>query len=348
MFEPSVPGHLSASDPSLSERQRAVLRALVALHGESARPVGSERIARDGRMGLSGGTIRATLSDLEDLGLLERGRSAAGRVPSAQGWELYVRTLMEPAVLPNAITVEIDRHFSESRRDVEHLLHEASRLLASLTRQLGLAVAATLEHERLTALDLQPLSEARALLVLGLSGRSVRTLVLELDTPLDRRELAQVESVLRERLLGHALTDVRARLEQDPELARHSAVRIVARTAAASWAQPMSTPLMAAGAGHIAQQPEFADARQLGDVMRVVEAGTPLDRWMISGLEGQVGVRVGLGGERVLASMSLVSYALPGSVPGAVAVLGPMRMDYALTWAVVDAVGSRVTDLLSA
>lgn len=346
MFEPTVPGHLNASDPPLNDRQRAVLRTLVALHGRSARPVGSERLAREGDMGLSSGTLRAALSDLEDMGLLER--AGAGRVPSASGWELYVRTLMEPAVLPATLLDEIDRHFTDSRRDVEHLLHEASRLLASLTNQLGLAVASTLEHERLTGLDLQPLSEARALLVLGLSGRSVRTLVLELDTPLQRRELSQVEGVLRERLLGHSLVDVRARLEQDPELARHSAVRIVARTAVASWAQPLSTPLLTAGTAHIAQQPEFSDARQLGDVLRVVEAGTPLDRLMVSGLEGQVGVRVGLAGDRVLANMSLVSYALPGSVPGAVAVLGPLRMDYARTWAVVDAVGSRVTDLLSA
>ena len=33
-----------------------------------------ERIAREARMGLSGGSIRATLSDPEELGLLERGR----------------------------------------------------------------------------------------------------------------------------------------------------------------------------------------------------------------------------------------------------------------------------------
>jgi heat-inducible transcriptional repressor len=348
MLDPTVPGHLSARDPVLTERQRAVLGALVALHGASARPVGSDRIAREARMGLSGASIRAALAELEDLGLLERGHASAGRIPSARGWELYVRTIMAPAVLPPEMLAEVDRHLLESRRDVEHLLHEASRLLASLTRQLGLAVAATLEHEVLTGLDLQPLSDRRALLVLGLAGRAVRSLVLELDSPLSRRALAEVESVLRERLLGHALASVRRRLDEDPELVRHSAVRIVARTAAAAWMRPVAVPLLSAGAGHIARIPEFSDVRQLGDVLRVVEAGAPLDRLMVSGLEGQVGVRVGISGERVLASMSLVSYTLPGSLPGAVAVLGPLRMDYALTLAVVDAVGSRVTDLLSA
>ena len=51
--------------------------------------------------------------------------------------------------------------------------------------------------------------------------------------------------------------------------------------------------------------------------------------------------------DRALAGCSLVSYALPGGGPwGAVGVLGPLRMDYARALSVVDAVGSRVADLL--
>jgi heat-inducible transcriptional repressor len=59
-------------------------------------------------------------------------------------------------------------------------------------------------------------------------------------------------------------------------------------------------------------------------------------------------VRVGLEIAPPLAGCSLVSYALPGRVWGAVGVLGPRRMDYARVLAVVDAVGERVADLLQA
>ena len=83
-------------------------------------------------------------------------------------------------------------------------------------------------------------------------------------------------------------------------------------------------------------------------MLRVIEAGSPLDRLMVTGIQGQVGVRVGLDGARVLAACSLVSFPLPGAIPGAVGVLGPLRMDYAFTLAVVDRVGTRVADLLSA
>ena len=349
MSSPAIPGRLSAADPDLTERQRRVFARLVALHRREARPVSSERLGRAPELRQSGASLRGTLAELEELGLLERLRSGAGRVPSAAGWEYFVRVVLEPAAIPAEIEDAIVERLSQSRHDVERLLQEASRLLAAFSHQLGLALAASLEGEALAALELQPLAERRALLVLGLSGHRSRTLVLELDTPLDRGELAEVAEVLRERLLGGTLSAARQRLASDAGLARHSAVRIVARAAAASWRRPVDTPLLTAGVSHIADQPEFADGARLGGVLRALESGHSLERLMISGLEGHAGVRIGVDPSPGIAGrMSLVSYPLPGAVSGAVGVLGPMRMDYATTIALVDLVGTRVADLLTA
>lgn len=347
MFTTAFPGHLSPGDPDLDDRQRAVFTALVELHGRSAGPVGSDRIARWGRLGISPAAVRGTLADLEALGLVERARAGAGRVPSARGYEFFVRALLAPAPLPAELEALIDRQLDDSARDVERMLHEASRVLASLTRQMGLALALSLEGEPLASIDVEPLGDRRALLVLGLGGRS-RSLVLDLDSPLDHGALAQVERVLRERLLGRTLGEARERLARDPELARHSAARILARAAAASWSLPVETHLLSSGASHIAGQPEFANAQDLGPLLLAVETGDPLGRLMVSGAQGQVAVRVGLDGPAALAGCSLVSFPLPGAIAGAVGVLGPLRMDYALSLAVVDRVGTRVADLLSA
>jgi len=339
---------VTPGDPDLSERQRAVFRTLIELHARDARPVGSDRIASEGPLRLSRASVRGVLAELEHYGLIERPRGGASRVPSPNGYDYFVRALVEPAVLPREVIEAVNAQLADSAHDVERLLQEASRLLSSLTHQLGLALAASLEEETLTALDLEPLGERRALLVLGLGGHTARTLVLELDTRLERGELELVESMLRERLVGRSLGEVRARLAHDPELARDTAVRMVVRAAASSWTRPVETPLLAAGAVHIARQPEFAGAGRLGPVLEAVESGEPLNRLLVSGIQGQVGVRVGLPPGAGLASCSLVSFALPGSISGAVGVLGPLRMDYAFTLAVVDTVGSRVADLLSA
>lgn len=348
MLDPTIPGRVTPGDPLLDERQRTVFRTLVTLHGRDARPVGSERLAAHGAVRRSSASVRAVLAELEAMGLVERGRSAAGRVPSPLGYALFVRTLLEPAVLPPEVVDAVDAAFAASAHDVERLLQDASRLLATLTHQLGLALAASLDEEVLSRLDLEALSERRALLVMGLGGQTSRTLVLELDSPLERSALAAVEGVLRERLLGRRLAEVRARLEQDPALARDSVVRVVVRAVSASWTRPVGTPLLSAGTVHIARQPEFSRPEHLGPVLEAVESGEPLNRLMVAGIQGQVGVRVGIEPAAGLGACSLVSFALPGAIPGAVGVLGPLRMDYAYTLAVVDTVGTRVAERLSA
>jgi heat-inducible transcriptional repressor len=343
----ALPGQMSREDPDLNGRLREVFLALVELHDATARPVGSESIARAG-VGLSPASIRHALAELESLGLLERAPASSARVPSAHGYEFFVRTLLRPAHLPEAALDRIRGSLHRSTRDVEALLQEASRLLSSLTQQLGLAVARSLDDVRLRRIDLEPLGDRRALLVLGLDGGAAQTLVLELESPLDPDELREVALVLRGRLIGRVLSEVRERMAGDRDLIRHSAVRLVVRAASARWRQGLATPLISAGTSRIAQQPEFATAEQLGPILRAVEEGTPLDRLLVASIEGQAAVRVGVDATPGLAGCSLVSFALPGQVRGAVGVLGPLRMNYAFALAAVDTVGARVTELLQA
>ena len=346
MSQPAFIGNRSGSDPDLSGRLRELFAALVEVHRETAHPVGAETLAQRTRIGLSAASVRHALAELEALGLLEQRHASAGRVPTSRGVEFYVRTLLTPAVLPPGIVAEVEATLTRSTRDIQHLLNEASRLLSTLTRQLGLAVAASLDDEPVRELELAPLDPRRSLMVLNLGGGHVRTLVLELEGPLERDELLEVAAVLRERLGGRPLSELRERFAKDPDLARRSAVRIVARAAMAGWSRSVSTPLFTSGAMHIAELPEFADATRLGSVLRAVESGTPLDRLMVTSVEGHVTMRIGVDEDRALAGCSLLSYALPGSVCGAIGVLGPLRMDYARSLAVVDAVGSRLADLL--
>jgi heat-inducible transcriptional repressor len=346
MSQPAFPGGVARQDPDLSQRQRDVLEALISVHRRSARPVGSDALARRAGIAWSSASIRATLAELESLGFLHQPHAAAGRVPTDRGYAFFVRNLMTPAGLPFEVLAEIDERLRRSARDVEHLLGEASRLLSSLTHQLGLGITSALEGERLTNLELEPLDERRALLLLTLGVGAVHTLLLQLDSPLEREALAEVAAVLRERLLSRSLSEVRDRLARDPELVRRSAVRVVARAAAASWSDARSTTLFSAGAAHMADHPEFARGAQLAPLLRLIEDGPPLDRLMVEGVEGQPAVRVGLDEDTALAGCSLVTFPLPGTAMAAVGVLGPMRMDYARALAVVDAVGRRVADLL--
>lgn len=338
----ALPGQLSHDDPDLSERQREVLFALVREHRRSARPVSSECLVTSAAVRGSAAGVRSVLAELETLGLLARSHASAGRVPSGAGYAYYVRQGVTPRPLPPELLTELDDRLRRSTRDIEDLLHEAARVLAGVSLQLGLALARSLDEERLTRLELAALAPDRVLLVLTLAGGSVRTLKLELESPLAGDALADVERMLRERLNGRTVREVRDRLSADPELARDAAVRMVSRAFAASWRDADGTTLFSAGAGRIATQPEFANGSQLGSLLQMIEDGPPLDRLMVGTVEGHAEVRLALDEVAALSGMSLISYPLPGARGVAIGVLGPMRMDYARALAAVEAVGARL------
>jgi heat-inducible transcriptional repressor len=346
MSRVEFPGHLEGQDPDLTPRQRQVFEAVVRLHARTAAPVGAETLAGLERIPLSAASVRNSLAELESLGLLDKPHTSAGRVPSPAGYRFYVRNLVRPAEPSPALIAELDAALRRSAQDVEQLLSEASRLLSEFSRHLGVALAPHLGAGVLEGLDLLPVHERRVLLVMTLRSGVVRTLVLELESPLGREELAEVARVLGSRLVGLSLERVRALMTNDPQLVRDSAVRLVTRALLGRWRAAAEPALFAKGASHIAAQPEFAGRQALAPLLQIMESGAGLDRILLDGVEGQAAVRVGLDESQVLSRCSLVSYRLPGSVRGAVGVLGPMRMDYARVLGLVDEVGRRVADLL--
>jgi transcriptional regulator of heat shock response len=61
----AFPGRPESHDPDLSTRQRELFAALVALHHESARPVGSEALSQRSSVALSSASVRSELAELE-------------------------------------------------------------------------------------------------------------------------------------------------------------------------------------------------------------------------------------------------------------------------------------------
>ena len=86
---------------NLSQREKKVLQNLINHYIQTADPVGSRVIANKYRMGLSPATIRNTLQDLEEMGLLRQPHTSAGRVPTDYGYRIFVDMLLrqEPIFL---------------------------------------------------------------------------------------------------------------------------------------------------------------------------------------------------------------------------------------------------------
>jgi heat-inducible transcriptional repressor len=86
--------HSRQSEP-LDPRARQLLRSLIGRYIRDGQPVGSQTLARHAGLDVSPATIRNILADLESAGLLAAPHSSAGRVPTAQGYRVFVDSLLQ-------------------------------------------------------------------------------------------------------------------------------------------------------------------------------------------------------------------------------------------------------------
>ncbi len=78
----------------LPRRQQEVLQATVRHYVDTTEPVGSGTLVRRFGLQASPATVRSAMGALEQRGLLTQPHTSAGRIPSQQGYRLYVNQLM--------------------------------------------------------------------------------------------------------------------------------------------------------------------------------------------------------------------------------------------------------------
>ena len=124
----------------LTDRQQALLKAIVEEYIESAEPIGSEVIERKYDLGVSPATIRIEMVRLTDMGYLRQPHTSADRTPTSMGMRFYIAELMKEKQLPVTAEVSIKEKLMSQRLKRERLIKEAVSALAQRLDMLGLAI----------------------------------------------------------------------------------------------------------------------------------------------------------------------------------------------------------------
>lgn len=125
----------------MTERQLAILTAIIEEYAEIAVPVGSVTLAK--LFGVSSATIRSEMARLEDAGYIAQPHTSAGRIPTDRGYRVYVNGITDAEL---ADTPKLDRGARAIEARVQSQTSRADRAirgavdgLVELTQNLGLA-----------------------------------------------------------------------------------------------------------------------------------------------------------------------------------------------------------------
>ncbi|MHB1168758.1 MAG: heat-inducible transcriptional repressor HrcA [Longimicrobiales bacterium] len=337
------------AEQQLTEREEAVLDAVIRTYVETAEPAGSRTVAKRFGLGVSPATVRNAMADLEDKGFLFHPHTSAGRIPTDRAYRYYVDTLMRPVRLTAAEQRRLRRELAEGTDElpdaIAGIVRRATQALGLITGELGLAIAQRLDDVVLEQLELALVSSDRMLLVLTLRSGAVRTVYVDLPGSVPPSTLASVTAVLNERLAGHTLSEIRASLpdrlrDAGGDEATTELLNIFMQSAedALSAEQAGRDELLLGRASVLAGQPEFATGSDLRSLIELTEQRDLLAD-ALTGRRHSDAPAITIGaehGEPQLARFTLVTseYRL-GRLSGVVGVIGPTRMPYEKIAAIV-------------
>lgn len=335
----------------LNEREKQVLYNLITHYIKSADPVGSRVIANRFSMGLSSATIRNTLQDLEELGLVEQPHTSAGRVPTDLGYRVYVDFLLKPDQLSAKEQQVIRDAILKEGRGVDAILGQTCKVLGDITRELGVTIAPRFDEGILKRLELIPISDERIMVIIVVKSGLARSIIIEIQAAISETSLREVEAVLNERLGGLTLGEIRRTItERLSDVAEGGRlVKMLLDSRDKIWTDLDPDGIHVAGADHLLQQPEFTDIDKISELVRMLENGNLLGDFLREAHDAALVIVIGQESkyaEIINCSLVAASYRV-GTVSGAIGIIGPTRMPYSKLVSVVEYTAKTITQVLS-
>lgn len=337
----------------LIERKYRILQAIIDDYILTALPVGSRTISRKYEQKLSSATIRNEMSDLEELGYLDSPHTSAGRIPSYKAYRLYVDQMLRPVPLSAEETAFINSCFDKRIHQVEELSARIARALSSVTHYTTAIMTRTPRSEqRLSHLQLVPVADRRALLVLVTQSGTVHQKVLELDAPIAPDELYTVSRILSQQLEGCALSELSQALIQLSIGSRNSMSTIAHAMADQQPRQEQSDipSLVVGGRSNLLGFPEYSDVDKAKALISMLETREKVVSLLSQHGEMEISVRIGpeTGMEETKdCSIVTASYRMRDGRVNTIGLIGPTRMQYGKVLSVLGQVGRSLTELIN-
>ncbi|MBQ9853223.1 MAG: heat-inducible transcription repressor HrcA [Ruminiclostridium sp.] len=318
----------------LSDRKKQILRAVVENYIQTAEPVGSKAIVASAGLKVSSATIRNEMAELETLGLLEQPHTSAGRIPSPQGYRLYVNELMEEHRLTIQETQKINDALHLKIRQMDQVMSEAGKIISQLTRYPTFALATGSKKAVISRYDLLMVEENAFIAVLMTDGQVVKNKLFRLSEAVSAPQLQLLSTLLNTSFTGLTLEEL------TPELLKVSAhageeayslISLVVSFAIEVLEEMENHVVHTAGIPSLLAHPEYQSLEKAEPLMNyLAEMGSDLNLPVVQ--DKNVKILIGpenLADELKDSSVIMASYDIGGGMQGVIGVVGPTRMDYA-------------------
>ena len=165
-------------------------------------------MCEDLEFSFSSATIRNEMAGLAELGYLFQPHVSSGRVPSHQGYRLYINRLMSKKPLSLDEKIFINGMLNHSSADPEKLLESASKVLSEITNFTAIVTTPPSGESRVRDITFVGIGRRSAMLVLMISDGMVKNKIFRCDYDLNAEILHMFSGVLNGKFRGEKLKDI--------------------------------------------------------------------------------------------------------------------------------------------
>ncbi|WP_153123361.1 heat-inducible transcriptional repressor HrcA [Peribacillus tepidiphilus] len=317
----------------LTDRQLLILQVIIDDFIQSAQPVGSRTLSKKEEITFSSATIRNDMSDLEELGFIEKTHTSSGRVPSEKGYRYYVDHLLSPQKLKNEDVMKLRSIFAERIYELEKIVQRSAQILSELTNYTAIALGPKVKENRLKRLQIVPISHETAVAIIVTDTGHVENKMISLPSDFNINEMEKMVNILNAKLIGVPLVDLKDKIYKEVALLLRQQISnydSMMHAVAQSLDVAPNEKLFFGGKTNMLSQPEFHDINKVRSLLTMIEQEKDMYKLL---KKNPVGIHVKIGREiedPVMEDCSLITatYSIGDERLGTIAILGPTRMEY--------------------
>ncbi|MCK5901536.1 MAG: heat-inducible transcription repressor HrcA [Cocleimonas sp.] len=342
----------------LNDRAKHLLKVLVEGYIDDGQPVASSTLARRSGLHLSAATVRNVMASLEKQGYIHAPHTSAGRIPTSQGYRLFVDTMVNINPLDHSVLAALQAKLNCNGQSVTGLIQSASNVLSGITQLAGIISMPRVELVTIRHIEFLQLSTTQLLVVLVMANNEVQNRIIQVEHDVTSNELQQSSNYLNALLVGKGLKQARNILLSDMKQVREDLNQMmISAIELGEKAFDEDKPALEAGCV-IAGKTNLMDYDDLGDIKKLRQLFSAFNqkRDVLSLLDKCLqadGLQIFIGkesGYTIFDDCSVVTapYQLDDHQIGVLGVIGPKRMQYERIIPVVEVTAKLLSTALGA
>ena len=318
----------------LSERKKQILKAVIEAHVKVGEPVGSKYLTQYKQIALSSATIRNEMAELEEMGYLEQPHTSAGRIPSEQGYRLYVNSLMQRYRMSQNELRNLNSLLRTRLAEMDRMLDRAAKMISALTSYASISVKQPQHTVLIAHFKIVMMSSEMFILVMITTTDTVKTRQVHTDFSVTADMIERLEILLNTYVAGTdpAKLTFPVILEMEKKLPEcESIIPPIIKAVYEVVHELDSGDIHIEGIRELLKYPEYSDRERFGELLSVFDNKEDLLEMISQGDENKLNVYIGSDNAvSVMNNSSLIFKTVKsdGRVVGAIGVIGPCRMDY--------------------